>query len=60
MASLLAAVILCAAVIALVVLAAPRARSGCPDGQHTAVTGHAKVTIGARRATIPVYGCEAP
>lgn len=57
--SLLAVIIVCAAVIALVILAAPQARSGCPAGRRTAVTGHAKVTIGTRRPTIPVYGCEA-
>jgi hypothetical protein len=51
---------LCAAVVVLVILAAPQARSGCPAGQRAAVTGHAKVTIGGAKVAVPVYGCEAP
>lgn len=56
--SVIAVAVLCALVIVLVVMAAPQARTGCPGGQHVAVTGRARVVIGGKAVTVPVYGCE--
>ena len=47
-----------AVIIALVVAAAPQARTACPPGQHVTVTGHATVRIGHTSAAVPVYGCR--
>lgn len=60
MTGVIAVAVLCAVVAALVVAAAPRARSGCPGGQHVGVTGHGRVVIGGTAVAVPVYGCEAP
>lgn len=57
MAATLAAIALCATVIAMIALAAPQAASGCPGGR-TAVTGRSRVVIGRQIASIPLYGCE--